>query len=391
MYLKKNPVSLISMKLLLLSFFIYGCGGSGGGSSSALQTATGVFKDSNVSGMSYVSGNQSGTTGPDGNFTYEVGQSVNFSIGGVTVGNTQGRSVVTPVDLVPGGNTNSVTVQNITRFLMMLDRDGDPTNGIEISSAVQTASTTWTTIDLSAANLAVEAAQVVANASAVDGVAHVLPTPTAAKTHITSTLRCTYAGAFKGTYSGSDSGRATVFNDSSTALITGFGYSVIANEFFNLSGTNAIDFGLGTNFVSGSVTTGSSFSGQFSSPDNAVGSWSHPLGSSGSFSLQRIGGGIGASYRFTGSFSGTNQGLFTFDLSNSDQVTGVAYDIYDDATYSVSGSLNGTSLSATASGSGQTIQINGTMNKTTGALSGSWVNAGQATSGSFAGSGCQLN
>ncbi len=95
------------------------CGG-GGGSGGSVTTASGVFKDSNVSGMSYTSGGQIGTTGTDGSFTYEVGQAVTFSIGGVTIGSTTGQSVVTPVDLIPDGSSSTLQVLNIVRFLLML-------------------------------------------------------------------------------------------------------------------------------------------------------------------------------------------------------------------------------------------------------------------------------
>ena len=108
------------------------CGGGGGGS----NTATGIFKDSNVGGMTYTSGSITGVTGADGSFTYERGQPVTFSLGGVVIGTADGKEVVTPVDLVASGSSTSPEVLNIVRFFIMLDSDADPSNGISISPEV---------------------------------------------------------------------------------------------------------------------------------------------------------------------------------------------------------------------------------------------------------------
>ena len=51
---------------------------------------------------------------------------VTFSVGGVALGTVAAEEVITPVDLVPDGTTDTPAVQNIVRFLMMLDDDGDP-------------------------------------------------------------------------------------------------------------------------------------------------------------------------------------------------------------------------------------------------------------------------
>ena len=103
---------------------LFACGGGGGGDGD--QTGVGIFKDANVSGLSYRSGSQAGVTGPGGEFVYEVGQMVTFSLGGVTLGSSIGKAVVTPVDLVSGGSTSNARVQNMVRFLTMLDTDRIP-------------------------------------------------------------------------------------------------------------------------------------------------------------------------------------------------------------------------------------------------------------------------
>ena len=133
--------------ILLISFLgfsiVTGCGGGGNETPSSRQpaalTAVGQFKDANAAGISYVSGRQSGVTDSQGRFTYEVGEAVTFSVGNVTLGETEGKSIVTPVDLVEQGSSSSKPVVNIARFLISLDQDAEPSNGIAISQDVQCA------------------------------------------------------------------------------------------------------------------------------------------------------------------------------------------------------------------------------------------------------------
>lgn len=54
----------------------------------SVEIATGQFKDSNGEGLSFVSGTQRGVTDVNGNFGFELGGTVTFSIGGVTLGTT---------------------------------------------------------------------------------------------------------------------------------------------------------------------------------------------------------------------------------------------------------------------------------------------------------------
>ena len=94
----------------------------------------GSFKDSAVAGINFESGGQQGVTDSNGTFKYEEGQNVTFSVGGVVIGSGPPSSEMTPVDIVEGGSEDNQAVVNIARFLQTLDDDGDPTNGIGISS-----------------------------------------------------------------------------------------------------------------------------------------------------------------------------------------------------------------------------------------------------------------
>lgn len=356
-------------------------------SSDAPATATGVFKDSNVSGLTYISGNQSGVTDANGQFTYETGKTVTFSIGGVTLGTGNGSPVVTPLNLVPAGSTNSSTVLNIARFLMVLDTDGDPDNGITISTAVQTAAETWSQVDFTTADLNTALTSIMADVGTADSRTPVLTAANTARSHLETTLRCSYAGAFSGTYAGGDNGNFAFLVNALTGNVSGFAYSVPDAELFSLLGTSAISLDQNVAFTSGDVSSGATFTGNFTNANTVSGTWNNSIAAvSGTYSGSRIGGAVNAVYRFTGSFTGGGSGLFSFDIDASDQVTGVSYAVEDGTLSTISGSVSGNDLSATVSGG---ATVTGTLNKSTGSLSGTWSDT--SGSGAFSGSGCQLN
>ncbi|MCU7936141.1 MAG: hypothetical protein KZQ99_14900 [Candidatus Thiodiazotropha sp. (ex Dulcina madagascariensis)] len=393
-------LTLLTMLSLLL---LAACGGGGGGGDDTTPTtATGVFKDNNVAGIDYVSGGQSGTTGADGSFTYEVGQPVSFMVGNVILGSATGQSVITPVDLVTSGTSNSTEVLNLVRFLLMLDSDGDSTNGITISSGVQSIADTWSTVDFTTADLATALASIISDAASTDGTSHTLPSSVTAQSHLESTLRCVRAGGYQGTFAGDDSGPFGVLVDASTGLLSGFAYSAF-DGLLTLSGTTAVSFDQSATFISGDVSSGAIFSGQFNGPSQISGTWDlSSTNESGTFSGSRIGGSANALHRFTGSFT-TNpgspvisNGLFTFDIDSADSVTGIALTVVaTDGTVNelapFTGTLTGTTLNATImDGSVVDATIVGTLNKSSGALSGTWSDI-DGNTGTFSGSGCKLN
>jgi hypothetical protein len=393
---------LIALSILCSLFLLIACGGGGGGGDDTPTTANGVFKDNNISGISYTSGAQSGITDNDGNFVYEVGQQVSFTLGNMTLGSTSGKSVVTPIDLVPGGSSGSTEVLNLVRFLLMLDTDGDPDNGITISPAIQSAADNWSAVDFTSSDLSSELASIISDAASVDGTTHSLPDTATAQSHLESTLLCVRAGAYSGTYGGDDSGPFGVLVDAASGLVSGFAYSPF-DGLLSLSGTTAVSFDQRGAFISGNVSSGATYSGEFTDPDTLAGSWNlSATAESGTFSGRRIGGALNAAYRFTGSFSTDlssaviSNGLFSFDIDNTDNVTGVAHTIYatdgtQNETTSLSGSLTGTALSAQIlEGGAVDVTISGTLSKTTGTANGTWSDA-EGNSGTFSGRGCRLN
>ncbi len=83
---------------------------------------SGQFIDGPVQGLRYVSGSVSGITGSEGEFQYEAGNRVGFFIGDIALGEAvEGKAIITPLDLVPGGTIDTPAVINIARLLQTLD------------------------------------------------------------------------------------------------------------------------------------------------------------------------------------------------------------------------------------------------------------------------------
>ncbi len=128
-------MSKISLSLIVagaLSMGLVGCGSGGGGSSASSNTGTGYYLDNAVTGVDYVCGNQSGVTGVDGNFTFEVGKDCTFSLADTVLRKVKGENLVNNVKIVE----NNITVAT---FLQSIDDDGDLNNGIQISTDVRKA------------------------------------------------------------------------------------------------------------------------------------------------------------------------------------------------------------------------------------------------------------
>lgn len=129
------------------------CGGGGGGGSkgdddgASASASTGVFLDAEVAGVRYRSlpSGLSGTTNTDGEFQYRPGDTVTFSVGGIVLGSAPATGILTPlvlansIDTLPEGVTAADVATNIAIFLQSFDSDGNPDNGITITTALATA------------------------------------------------------------------------------------------------------------------------------------------------------------------------------------------------------------------------------------------------------------
>jgi len=131
---------IIGQFLLFLSalFLVaFGCGGGGGGGDGG-TSSQGTFEDSIVEGLKYETATQSGLTDANGIFEYQDGETVTFSIGDIILGEGPAKAWMTPIDLVSGAvDPTDPTVSNICRFLMTLDDDNNPDNGIFINESVR--------------------------------------------------------------------------------------------------------------------------------------------------------------------------------------------------------------------------------------------------------------
>lgn len=93
--------------------------------------ATGVL-GTKVAGVSYsASSGKSGVTDEDGTFEFNHGDTIEFKLGSLDLGKVPASPVVTPITLA-GGNENKL--QNILILFQSLDSDGNPSNGISITT-----------------------------------------------------------------------------------------------------------------------------------------------------------------------------------------------------------------------------------------------------------------
>ncbi|MGK0271531.1 MAG: hypothetical protein ACI88H_002194 [Cocleimonas sp.] len=377
---------LITVSLLGLT----ACGGSGGGSSAVVTN--GVFKDSNVSGLSYESGDQKGITNELGAFKYEEGTDVSFNVGGVSLGSGKGKSVMTPLDLVTNGQLATPEVINRVRFLMMLDKDNMPSNGIEISDKVQEKAMSWEAVDFAATDFPNQALNsIVVDSSVEDAVSHALPDAAVATAHLRSTLLCANAGVFKGSYSGSESGTIAFIVDPVTGEVNGSSYNPDNEVSVEVKNTVAIDYDSGLAFVS-AEDSAKAFSGTLQSSDDIDGTWSNTSDttSNGSFEAARFGSKSDSTFRYAASFIGDAKGVFTFNVDASNNVTGTVYSVSTGEESNLNGNISAENKLTATSDDGD--EITGFIDPDTLAFtSGAWINGQQQSTGSFTGGGCRLN
>ena len=291
------------------------CGGGGGNGGTGTPTpplptpsppspppppagTTGQLKFANASGLAYSTPSRSGVTDARGTFAYAAGETVEFRIGNVVIGSALGRDNLTLVDLVPGGTADTEAVQNIARFLMMLDENADPADGIAVSSAVRAAAANWTQVDFAAADLDNELVTIISDVASVDGRAAALPDAAPARTKLVDDVYCALSGFFFGRMTG---GR----NDGLILIMNSFTGQVTAH--FDNAGTNfesvdQVSVDSVRSFVAPAVSgSGDSFEGQFDTYDDVSGTWSFS-GLSGEFNVSRRLPDSTATFRFTGRF-----------------------------------------------------------------------------------------
>jgi hypothetical protein len=323
------------------------------------STQTGVFRDANVQGVEYTSGTLNGVTGADGRFQYQVGSTVTFKVGGVTLGSFQGQPFITPLHLPTVATNVGDQIDNRLRFLQMLDLDGNPENGIEISANALARAQTWTQVDFTVApgSLATALDFIRADAVSADGGTHTLPTADAARDHFARAVRCTYSGIYRGTYSGADTGVFAIVSYGDGRM-RGLGYSTADHEGFLLEKTSGLLLSFTPDFVAGTGSNGASFSGQYESPNEVRGTWANGA-DTGTFAGARSGGSDTAVYRIAGFHFPVGTALIMqFDVNAANEVTGSVLDLDDErdgVPVTLTGTLAGTAFTAQSSSNQYTV------------------------------------
>ena len=260
--------------LILLFFSLAACGGGGNGASPSATVLQGKLVDSAVQGITYTSGSQTGVTDATGSFSYEKGKTVTFSIGDIVIGTIGGSAIITPVQFVSGATdqTNS-TVTNIVQFLMTIDDDHNPANGIQITQAIRDAAA-GLSVDFTLANFDTDSnvssvVNTLTTASTIGS--QVLVSNSAAQTHLSDSLFSLISGTYSGTYSGTDSGSWTI-TIATNGAISGTGSS---NSGAPLIFTGSIQTsGTVSATTSGGVSSGSTWSGTIDiTSGDVTGTW----------------------------------------------------------------------------------------------------------------------
>ena len=222
--------------------------GNVSGSLSADIAGTGIFRDSTVAGLTFETPTKTGVTGTNGVFDYQQNELVTFSVGAVKIGQAKAKAIMTPIDFATTTSTDSIQAKNIARFLMLLDNDGNPDNGIVISQAVQDIAANWAQVDFTTNDLTTELANIISDVNSVDSPpVHTLPDEATAKTHMDTTLLCTYSGAFRGQSSGDDRGQFGFIveanpNRPTAGMMSGFLFSDVSKQILTVNGLTPMVF-----------------------------------------------------------------------------------------------------------------------------------------------------
>lgn len=153
-----------------------GCGGSEKSDTSPItapqistqspEVLQGIFVDSAVAGLAYVTATQSGMTDSAGHYSYVSGETIVFSIGDIRFPAVESREMISPLDIFNVTSIDDVRVSNLARLLQTLDEDGMAGNGISITGEAHNQAT-GVRVDFSSTDFEQQVADVVANSGAV--------------------------------------------------------------------------------------------------------------------------------------------------------------------------------------------------------------------------------
>jgi beta-glucanase (GH16 family) len=115
-----------------------------------------------VSGAEFKTPTQSGLTEAGGQFPYQTGENVTFTVGTIFLGTVQAADIITPVELTGSAVPTTAAATNMLVFLQSIDSDSpNYGNGISISAATRAAAE-GLTLNFNSPNFDMEVAAVVA-------------------------------------------------------------------------------------------------------------------------------------------------------------------------------------------------------------------------------------
>lgn len=172
--------------IAVLSFTLVACGSDDADPASPLRT--GVFLDSAVEGLNYATATMSGKTNATGEFNFNAGETITFSIGGYELPSVQAASIVTPLDIFGATDTEDARVADLSRLLQSMDADANPNNGISLPMNVESI-TSDTIIDFGEPSFDTQALSLLAQINeSQDQLASQLVDSNTATAHLNQTL-----------------------------------------------------------------------------------------------------------------------------------------------------------------------------------------------------------
>ena len=385
--------NLVHFTALITTFLlINSCGGGGSTSTVTNPTAsqsnivTGNFRDTTVIGLEYNSTSYNGITGTNGTYTCKKDENITFSLGNIHLGTILCDSLITPLSLITDSNISSSTVTNMVQFLTMLDNDSDLSNGIFIEDYVRQLAQNWSSLNFALANFDTQQNlldiinEINNNVNTVTP--HTLVSDAVAKAHLQETLYCAYAGVYKGTYSGSDTGKFGAVVSPLDGKMTIIGYSDGLSETFYGNGAQGFTLD-STRNITGTTTTGTTFTGKIKTANTVEGTWARFI-LSGTFNGHRLGGANDAKFRFVGEYHGLYTGILSFDIASNNTVVGIDYRADTGIVYQLSGNVVGNALTLSAQNG---LTIHADIDLVSSALS----NGTSTAYTIFSGYGCKLN
>jgi hypothetical protein len=235
------------------------------------------------------------------------------------------------------------------RFLMMLDQDENPDNGIVISESVRVMADSWAPVDFSAPDFESELSQVISDIASVDGRFVTVPNVAAAFAFLDAGLSCAYSGVFFDWFLGDSGGvpislSLRIFREPGDNADVGELHLIRQDPILPLALESTGEVALGA-FPS---VSNSDFSAEFITSDVLMGSWQNAqtvqaTDRSGSFDAFRLGRTDGE-YRFVGKVERENllapgsQLLTQLEVTlTGDTLSGQAFDLLIGVIFPVTG------------------------------------------------------